>query len=461
MLTAAVDTDVAFFDTLRAREFARLDAQDLAYLDYTGSALYADSLVRGHLDRLRRRVFGNPHSTHAPSLASTHAIDAARQAVLGFFDADTREYDVCFTANTSAAIKLVAESYPFGPGRGCVLSADNHNSIHGIREYARRAHARVRYVPLDDALRLVDPAGLLADEAPHGGGLLAFPAQSNFSGVRHRLSLVDDARRLGFHVLLDVAAFAGTHAFSLRECPADAIAASCYKVCGFPTGVGVLVARRSLLAELRRPWFAGGTVDYVSVQLDRYAVKADHDGFEDGTPNFLDLAAVAPGLAWMSSVDLTRVAMHVDGLTRRLIGGLRALTHPGGSPRVLVYGPVAGEDRGNTVAFNVIAADGRTVSHEDVIAHVTAAGVACRGGCFCNPGASEAAFRFSKDIAAGCFDALGRDFSVARFASCLGGGATVGAVRMSVGVANNARDIDRALDAIAAFPAGTPRTMTE
>ena len=39
---------------LRAREFARLDAAGLAYLDYTGAALYPASLVRRDARRLGR-----------------------------------------------------------------------------------------------------------------------------------------------------------------------------------------------------------------------------------------------------------------------------------------------------------------------------------------------------------------------------------------------------------------------
>ena len=37
-------------------------------------------------------------------------------------------------------------------------------------------------------------------------GLLAFPAQSNFSGVHHPLALVAEAQARGFDVLLDAAA---------------------------------------------------------------------------------------------------------------------------------------------------------------------------------------------------------------------------------------------------------------
>lgn len=50
---------------------------------------------------------------------------------------------------------------------------------------------------------------------------------------------------------------------SLADTPVDAMAISFYKMFGFPTGVGALIAKESFLAILDRPWFAGGTVDVV------------------------------------------------------------------------------------------------------------------------------------------------------------------------------------------------------
>ena len=45
-------------------------------------------------------------------------IGRARRAVLRFFNASPDEWVVIFTANASQALKLVGESYPFGPGTG-------------------------------------------------------------------------------------------------------------------------------------------------------------------------------------------------------------------------------------------------------------------------------------------------------------------------------------------------------
>src|SRR4029453_9134925 len=126
--------------------------------------------------------------------------------------------------------------------------------------------------------------------------------QSNFSGVQHPLALVERARSLGHTVLLDAAAFVPTSPLSLRRTPADFVACSFYKMFGYPTGVGALIARRGALARLPRPWFGGGKVEYVSVQEGSHMMRDGTDGFEDGTPNFLACGAVVQGLDFLDEL---------------------------------------------------------------------------------------------------------------------------------------------------------------
>jgi len=65
------------------------------------------------------------------SKLSLKCADEARAAVLSHFRASS-EYTVVFTANASAALKLVAEAYPFTGGSSLVIGADSHNSVRGI-----------------------------------------------------------------------------------------------------------------------------------------------------------------------------------------------------------------------------------------------------------------------------------------------------------------------------------------
>jgi selenocysteine lyase/cysteine desulfurase len=416
---------------LRAREFARLDATGCTYLDYAGASLFPRSLVIRDARRLARRVMGNPHSENGPSRASTEAIEIARTLTLQILDADPRFYDIVFTANASGALRIVAEAFPFRAGSRLVLTADNHNSVNGIRVRARRRGATVVYTPLDEALRAVDPCPWLIEAtAP---SLLAFPAQSNFSGVKHPLSWIPAAQARGYRVLLDAAAFLPTSRLSLTETPADFVALSYYKIFGYPTGVGALVVRRTALASLRRSYFGGGTVQVVSVQNRRARLQHGAASFEDGTLSFLSMPAVCDGLQWFAEVGVDRIHRHVEELTAALLSRLAAL-----GDRVIVYGPDDTTARGGTIAFNLVR-DGHVLDYELVEQAARDRGIAVRGGCFCNPGAAEHAFRIDAERALPC---LKGPFSVSRFRRCLGDSA-VGALRASVGVATNICDLDR------------------
>ena len=172
-------------DDLRATEYARLDRDGHVYLDYTGGGLYAETQVRAHETLLLNHTFGNPHSSNPTSLAATELVEGARRYILEYFNAAPQEYAVVFTHNASGALKLVGEAYPFQPGGNYLLTFDNHNSVNGIREFARAKGATVTYAPvLPPDLRL--DAAKLAALLNLGGRepkLFAYPAQSNFSGA--------------------------------------------------------------------------------------------------------------------------------------------------------------------------------------------------------------------------------------------------------------------------------------
>lgn len=435
-----------FFATLRACELSRLDSARHTYLDWTGSALHPVSIVRRHAEELHHTVLGNPHADSMASRASTALVAKARMAVLQFLDADAREYDVCFTSNASGALRLVGESYPFTAASQLVLTADNHNSVNGIRTYARASGAEVRVLPLDGDLQLERGAEALANLGARAPSLVAFPAQSNFSGVRHPLALVERAHALGFDVLVDAAAYVPTSPLSLREVPADFLALSLYKIAGYPSGVGALVARRPALARLRRPSFAGGTVEAVSAWQDVHLLKRDLEAFEDGTANFLGLAAVPAALDFVMRIGLSRISRRVTSLAAELRVRLAALRHRNGGPLIELYG---NGDLGATIAFNVLDADGSVVPYWHVEERARQMRVSIRGGCFCNPGATERALGIDSGALADCLRMARErdvDFSHAWLARCLG--RPVGALRMSLGYGTNERDIARGLASV-------------
>jgi selenocysteine lyase/cysteine desulfurase len=286
---------------LRAAEFGYgyLDDGGHVYLDHTGAGLPARAQVRAHAERIAAGPYGNPHSVSPASEASGALVDSARCRVLEHFHADPAEYAVVFTANATGACRLVGEAYPFRPGSRLALTLDNHNSVNGLREYARSRGADTVYIPLEAPRLGIDATAMRAvldSSATSGTGLLAYPAQSNFSGVQHSLDWVARAKAAGWDVLLDAAAYAPANLLDLAAVQPDFVAVSWYKVFGYPTGIGCLVARREALARLRRPWFSGGTIHLASAQGQWHHMADGEAAFEDGTVNYLSIPDIEWGL---------------------------------------------------------------------------------------------------------------------------------------------------------------------
>ena len=433
-------------DELRSREYRRLDDQHHVYLDYTGGSLHAESQVLGHATLLNEHIFGNPHSGSPSSHGMTLLVEQARRAVLDWFNASPDEYAAVFTANATGALKHVGESYPFGPGTGLLLTVDNHNSVNGIREFARAKGAPVEYAPLTVPELRVDRASVDAMlAAPSTGpGLFAFPAQSNFSGVKHPLDLIELAHARGWDVLLDAASFVPTSRLDLSQVRPDFVSISFYKMFGYPTGVGCLLARSPALAALKRPWFAGGTVSFATVGGRACILSAGEAGFEDGTLNYLAIPAVEVGLRHLQSIGVDQINTRVRCLTAWLLQRLVRLQHSNGHHMVRIYGPTAIDSRGATIAMNFYDPEGHLLDYRRVEQMAGAEGISLRTGCFCNPGAGETAEGITEDDVRAALE-LDANMNLARFLDLVTsrGGKSAGAIRISFGVASNFADACR------------------
>ncbi len=435
-------------DDLRASDYDRLDRLGQVYLDFTGGGLYAMRQVEQHMALLQDNIFGNPHSQNPTSLASTRLVEQARRAALAFFNASPDEYEVIFTANASGALKLVGEAYPFAPDGRFVPLFDNHNSVNGLREFARAKGAQVTYVPLVLPEMRLDEAELerqLAQAQAGSHNLLAYPAQSNFSGVQHPLEWIERAHALGWDVLLDCAAFAPTNRLDLERWKPDFVPLSFYKIFGYPTGAGCLIARKEALSKLRRPWFAGGTISITSVQGEGWHYLLDGQaGFEDGTVNYLNLPAVEIGLKYIESIGIETIHERVRCLTGWLLEQMAALRHTNGQRVIQVYGPETLEARGGTISFSFNDPGCVHLDYRRIEKLASEVGISLRTGCFCNPGAGETVHHLTREDMA---QAFGRSQPVSfeafyEMAKDLMGKAP-STLRISLGVATNFADVYR------------------
>jgi len=431
-------------DKLRATDYARLDRAEHIYLDYTGGGIYAESQIQKHHQLLQENVYGNPHSSNPTSLAATHLVEGAREYILKFFNADPKEYIAIFTPNASGALKLVGESYPFANGR-YLLTFDNHNSVNGIREFAHTRGAEVTYIPIMLPDMRVDESQLdqeLARPSKNGHNLFAYPAQSNFSSVKHPLEWIEKAHAHGWDVLLDAAAYVPTSKLDIGKVRPDFVPISFYKMFGYPTGLGALIARRSALEKLHRPWFAGGTITVASVQGDKYYLAEGAAAFEDGTLDYLNIPALEIGLKHIESIGYETISERVKTLTGWLLENLTAMRHSNGTPLVRVFGPTTTDGRGGAVTVNFYDQDGEAFDHRFIESEANKVNISLRTGCFCNPGAGEIALGISRVELDVCFTRPEHEdrLSIDDFRKCIDGKSS-GAVRISIGMVTNFNDV--------------------
>jgi molybdenum cofactor sulfurtransferase len=419
-------------DRIRTTQFPNLGTSTV-YVDWTGAAISPNVLLEKHFAFLKENVIGNPHSHHAPSSLAMHEINETREDILRYFHADPAEYEVIFTSNATGAI-LLLQHYKFEGGE-LLLTADNHNSVNGLREIAKRKGAVVRYSPITPALSLDDESLMrnLSHPRSTGNKLFAYPAKSNYTGTLHSLDWVNIAQTKGWDVLLDAAAFMANNVLDLSRVKPDFVPVSFYKLFGYPTGIGCLLIKKSKYEKLHKRWFSGGSILLVSVMKDFYAPETvGYARYEDGTVNFAEIPAIKDGLEFLAP--LADRGLRATAIASWLHEALHGLKVNGNS--IVVHSP-----KGNdTVTFSVKKGDKiieswlfERAANEDRIC--------VRSGCFCNPGVNEKIHGYSiKNFEDFYNDTLLPSQMTIEQLQKYSDGKPIGSIRASFGYANTFND---------------------
>jgi len=406
-------------------------------------------------------LYGNPHSASRPSKLAGHRVDAIREKALRFFNADPQDWDLVFTANASASMKLVIEcmrdaasttNTPLWVGH----HKDAHTSLVGMRELAK-TH---RCFDNDSQVEKWIESGGRGGPRSRELGLFAYPGQSNMTGRRLPLSWSGRIRRqlhrCEIYTLLDAAALASTGHIDLSDesTAPDFVALSFYKIFGYPD-LGALIVRKksSHILESRR-YFGGGTVDMVVAVGDTWHAKKEgalHNRLEDGTVPFHNIFALDHAINVHKRLygpePMKFISRHSGKLAKKVYSSLSSLRHANGLPIAIIYkdsAAVYGNSvlQGATIAFNFRRADGSTIGYEEVEKLADEHNIYVRSGSLCNPGGVATYLSWNPSEMRAAY-ANGHRCS--HPVQTMAGKAT-GVVRVSLGGMSTARDVQTFLD---------------
>jgi molybdenum cofactor sulfurtransferase len=364
-----------------------------------------------------------------------------------------------FVANATAAIKLVGEGLrdycDAIEGRlRYAYHKDAHNSLVGVREFAGAENTRVFGYDSEVDEWLNTPSSTTTSTDSNDITLFAYPGQSNMTGQRHPLHWLKGAKKLpNTYTLLDAAALATTKQLELSWWAPDFTAVSFYKIFGFPE-LGALIVRKSAAHLLaRKKYFAGGTVDGVTIfggKPSRIRRESIHEQLEEGTLPFHSIIALDHALETHTRLfgSMDRISAHVAALTRYCAAQLHSLTYPGMSQKLChIYTPHSlfshnSSLHGGTIALNLYTCTGQPIGYRSVERLADSKGIFVRSGAMCNPGGMATHLGWSPEELEKVFEA---GFRCSKPIEVWEGKWT-GVVRVSFGAASCRRDVDRLVE---------------
>jgi cysteine desulfurase/selenocysteine lyase len=367
MTTAASRLDVA---GIRA-DFPILQrvmrgGNQLAYLDSGATSQRPLQVLDAERDFLTTSYGAVHRGAHQLMEEATDAYEAGRADVAAFVGADTDE--LVFTKNATEALNLVSyvlgderfEGHAVGPGDVIVTTElEHHANLIPWQELARRTGATLRWYSVTDDGR-IDLDSLQLDERVK---VVAFSHHSNVTGAIAPVSeLVAKAKAVGALTVLDACQSVPHQPIDFHGLGVDYAAFSGHKMLG-PNGIGVLYARRELLAAMP-PFLTGGSmIETVTMEGATYAPAPQR--FEAGTPMTSQVVGLAAAARYLSAIGMAEVEAHEAELVAAALEGLS------GIDGVRIVGPPSMADRGSPVSFvvdGVHAHDVGQVLDDDAVA---------------------------------------------------------------------------------------------
>ncbi|XP_059616786.1 molybdenum cofactor sulfurase 3 [Phlebotomus argentipes] len=384
-------------------EFQRI--KDEHYLDHAGATLYSEHQLQACFEDLRSNLYCNPHT----SKSTEDLIDQVRYRVLEHFNTDSSKYHVIFTSGTTAALKMVAETFDFdGEKSQFRYLRDSHTSVLGMRELVKTQ----QIIPMEkeDLLAISERRTPCRLPSSNSNSLIVFPAQCNFNGFKYPLetiecfqhrSLPSDMKDSEWFVCLDAASFVSTNYLDLQKYSPDFVCISFYKIFGYPTGLGALLASKRVENALKKRYYGGGTVKIAMSQIN-FHEKRDclHERFEDGTISFISIISLLHGFNTLKRLipsnaeegTMQRISRYTFNLAKYLRDRLVNMKHSSGGSVVKLYSDSdynSSQSQGGIVNFNILHSDGSFVGFAEFACMASIYNIIIRTGCFCNPGACQ------------------------------------------------------------------------
>ena len=347
----------------------KVRGKPLVFLDSAASAQKPVQVIDAMSDAMRRQYANVHRGLHWMSERTSDVYEGVRDKVAAFLGAASRE-EIVFTANSTAAINLVAHSFGslLKPDQAVLISEmEHHANIIPWQLLRDRTGIALRVAKVTDRGEL-DLDSLRAELADGKVGLVSVTHMSNVLGtVTPAAQIARIAHEAGARVMFDGSQAAVHQPVDVQALDADFYVFTGHKLYG-PTGIGVLWARRELLEAM--PPFLGGGDMIGTVRFEGSTWAEVPHKFEAGTPAILETIGLGAAIDYVQRIGMDAIHAHETELTAHALDRLRAIEG------LRVVGEA--QQRGGVISFSLAGAHAH-----DIATLLDQNGIAVRAGTHC------------------------------------------------------------------------------
>ncbi len=279
---------------------------------------------------------------HFLSEKTTQAYETARKTIKNFINADN-DYEIIFTAGTTASINLVAysfaEKFLFEDDEIIISEMEHHSNIVPWQIACERKKAKLKIIPFNNNGELIlDEYKKLITQKTK---LIAVNHISNSLGTINPIKeIIKIAHSNNIPVLIDGAQGIQHQKVDVKDLDCDFYCFSGHKVYG-PTGIGVLYGKQKWLDAL--PPYQGGGDMIKSVSFEKTVYNDLPFKFEAGTTNYIGAIGLGQAIKYIDNIGIDEIIKHdkklIDYAHKKLLE----------IPEITIYGQA--EKKSSIISF--------------------------------------------------------------------------------------------------------------
>ena len=282
---------------------------DIVYFDNGATTLKPKCVINKMNEYYLEHTSNIHRGDYAAAIKTNEEYDRVRGLVSKFVNCDALE--CIFTGGATMSINMVVFGYmKYHLKKGDVVLLNKAEHASNILPWiilSEEIGIKIKYVPLDDnrCLSLDNIKKCVTDKTK----VISLAHISNVIGD------VRDVVAIGKYCHDNNILFAVDGAQSVPHIPVDFknsymdfLSFSSHKMCG-PTGVGVLVGRKELLAEMK-PLCYGGGMNATFEDDNSYELKEIPTRFEAGTPPIAEVIGLGEAITYLSNIGMDNIHKH-------------------------------------------------------------------------------------------------------------------------------------------------------